>query len=85
VLLTTGSDDDTAALLGLAAAVRGTGGYDVEIYPAAVKHATQMKYADSRGARYVLTMDDPVTVSIKDMVSGDRVAAPLAEVPAKLG
>jgi hypothetical protein len=32
----------------------------------------------------VLTLDDPSTVSVKDMASGDRVASPLAEVPARL-
>jgi histidyl-tRNA synthetase len=80
VLITQGRDDDPAVLLRLAAAVRGTGCYDVEVYPTAAKHATQMRYADNRHARFVLTLDDPATVSVKDMASGDRAPAPLAEV-----
>jgi histidyl-tRNA synthetase len=84
VLLTRGRDDDLAALLGLAAAVRATGAFDVEVYPVPVKHATQMKYADSRGARWVLTLDDAATVSVKDMAGGGRVPTPLADVPLAL-
>ena len=45
---------------------------DAEVYPAPVKHATQMKYADSRGARFVLTLDRDGTVSVKDLRSGER-------------
>jgi histidyl-tRNA synthetase len=84
VLVTQGRDDDLPAVLGLAATVRATGGFDVEVYPAPVKHATQMKYADSRGARWVLTLDDAATVSVKDMASGARVSTPLADVPLAL-
>jgi histidyl-tRNA synthetase len=79
-VITQGRDDDPAALLGLATAVRATGGYDVEVYPAAAKHATQMRYADARGARFVLTLDDPATVSVKDLVTGERSPAPVAEI-----
>jgi histidyl-tRNA synthetase len=71
-------------MLGLAAAVRATGDFDVEVYPVPVKHATQMRHADSRGARWVLTLDDAATVSVKDMASGDRASTPLADVPLAL-
>jgi histidyl-tRNA synthetase len=84
VVVTQAHDDDPVALLSLASAVRATGGYDVEVYPTAVKHGAQMRYADSRGARFVLTLDDPDTVSVKDMVSGDRVAVPVDEVADRL-
>jgi histidyl-tRNA synthetase len=84
VLVTQGRDDDPAVLLRLAAAVRGTGCYDVEVYPTPAKHANQMRYADGRHARYVLTLDDPLTVSVKDMATGARAPAPVAEVAEQL-
>jgi histidyl-tRNA synthetase len=68
----------------LAAAIRGAGRFDVELYPAAVKHASQMKYGDARGARFLLTLDDDGTMSVKDMVSGDRSSAAPSEVPGLL-
>ena len=61
------------------------GRFDVELYPAAVKHASQMKYGDARGARFLLTLDDDGTMSVKDMESGDRASATPADVPALLG
>lgn len=84
VLVTRGRDDDPTVLLRLAAAVRSTGCYDVEVYPVPTKHANQMKYADSRRARFVLTLDDPATVSVKDMATGARAPAPLDEVAERL-
>ena len=84
VVVTQARSDPVGTLLGLAAAVRATGAYDVEVYPGAVRHGTQMRYADARGARYVLTLDDPESVSVKDMASGERTSLPPADVPALL-
>jgi histidyl-tRNA synthetase len=43
-----------------------------------------MRYADTRHAQFVLTLDDPSTVSVKDMASGERTPVPLAEVAERL-
>ena len=84
VVLTQDPGADRAELMRLAAAGRGTGRFDVELYPAAVKHASQMKYGDARGARFLLTLDGDGTMSVKDMVSGDRSSVAPSEVPALL-
>ena len=84
VVLTQDPGSDRAELMRLAAALRGAGRFDVELYPAAVKHASQMKYGDARGARFLLTMDGDGTMSVKDMVSGDRLSAAPSEVPGLL-
>ncbi len=76
VVVTRGPECDSVALAGIAAAVRATGTFDVDLFPARdAKHGAQMKYADSRGARYVLTLDPEGTVSVKDLVSGMRTAS----------
>jgi histidyl-tRNA synthetase len=58
--------------------------FDVVASPSAGKHGTQMKYADHRGAVYVLTLEGDGAVSVKDMRSGERSAMPAAEAPARL-
>jgi histidyl-tRNA synthetase len=45
------------------------------VYPTPVKHATQMRYADSRGARFVVTLDRDGSVSVKDLVTGERTSS----------
>ena len=84
VVLTQDLGSDRPELMRLAAAIRGAGPFDVELYPAAVKHATQMKYGDARGARFLLTLDADGTMSVKDMESGERASAAPAGVPALL-
>ena len=79
-VVTLGRDDDLRVLLGVADRVRSTGAVDAEVYPAPVKHATQMRYADSRGARFVLTLDRDGTVSVKDLRTGERSSADQDEV-----
>ncbi len=53
----------------LAAALRGAS-YAVEVFPEERKHAAQMRYADRRRIRFVLTLDDDGTVHGKDLVEG---------------
>jgi histidyl-tRNA synthetase len=83
-VVTLGREDDPRVLLGLAHRVRATGGLDAEVYPTPVKHATQMKYADSRGARFVLTLDRDGSVSVKDLRTGERFSAGVEDVAALL-
>ena len=84
VVLTQDPQSDRAELMRLAAAIRGAGPFDVELYPAGVKHSVQMKYGDTRGARFLLTLDDDGTMSVKDMESSARASAVPADVPALL-
>ncbi len=79
-VVTNGRDDDLSTLLGIAARLRGTGALDAEVYPTPVKHATQMKYADTRGARFVLTLDRDGSVSVKDLRGGERWSAGVEDV-----
>ena len=74
-VLTLGGADDLRVLLAVADRVRSTGVLDAEVYPAPVKHATQMRYADGRGARFVLTLDRDASVSVKDLLTGERTSA----------
>jgi histidyl-tRNA synthetase len=74
-VVTLGRDDDLAVLLALADRLRRTGLLDAEVYPTPVKHATQMRYADSRGARFVVTLDRDGSVSVKDLVTGERTSS----------
>ena len=66
---------DLAPLIALAARLRD-GGADVEQYPAPRKHQKQMRFADARGARLVLTLDGGRVV-IKDLESGATTTATL--------
>ncbi|MFL6129347.1 MAG: histidine--tRNA ligase [Mycobacteriales bacterium] len=79
-VVTQGPDDDLRTLLGLAGRLRSTGALDAEVYPTPVKHATQMRYADSRGARFVLTLDRDGSVSVKDLRTGERSSAGIEDV-----
>jgi histidyl-tRNA synthetase len=79
-VVTLGHDDDLRVLLGIAARLRATGAVDAEVYPTPVKHATQMKYADGRGARFVLTLDRDGTVSVKDLRTSERHSAGVDDV-----
>lgn len=79
-VLTLGRDDDLRVLLGIADRLRATGRLDAEVYPTPVKHAAQMKYADGRGARFVLTLDRDGSVSVKDLRTGERSSADLQDV-----
>ncbi|HZB48409.1 MAG TPA: histidine--tRNA ligase [Mycobacteriales bacterium] len=79
-VVTNGRDDDLRTLLGVAARLRATGVLDAEVYPTAVKHATQMKYADTRGARFVVTLDRDGSVSVKDLRGGERWSAGVEDV-----
>jgi histidyl-tRNA synthetase len=74
-VVTLGRDDDLRVLLHLADRVRSTRLLDAEVYPTPVKHATQMRHADARGARFVLTLDRDGSVSVKDLVTGERTSA----------
>jgi histidyl-tRNA synthetase len=85
VVLTQGDETERTALVRLADRLRHTGRFDVEVYPTPRKHAAQMKYADARGAAYVLTLDGADQVSAKDMRSGDRTSHTLAAVVEQLG
>ncbi len=57
------------AAFALAAAIRA-GGFSVETYPEPKKHAAQMKYADKKGVRFVLTVDAGGRVHGKDLRGG---------------
>ena len=83
-VVTNGRDDDLRTLLGIAAGLRATRALDAEVYPTPVKHATQMKYADTRGARFVLTLDRDGSVSVKDLRTGERWSAGGQDVAALL-
>jgi histidyl-tRNA synthetase len=84
-VVTLGRDDDLRTLLGVADRIRATGALDAEVYPTPVKHATQMRYADGRGARFVLTLDRDGSVSVKDLHTGERSAAGVEDVAGLLG
>jgi histidyl-tRNA synthetase len=70
VLVTHPESGDAAPAFALAAAVRAAG-LSVETYPEPKKHATQMKFADKKGLRFVLTLDPSGSVHGKDLASGD--------------
>jgi histidyl-tRNA synthetase len=89
LVVITRHEENLAETLAMAADLRLRIDSAVEVYPSPAKHATQMKYADARGARFVLTIDADGSVSVKDMVSGDRHtcaqdAAAIADQLAKL-
>ncbi len=64
------------ALARLAAELRSAG-IDVEQYPTARKHKAQMRFADDRGARIMLTLDADGTVLVKDLATGAATAETL--------
>lgn len=85
VVVTRGNSGDMVTDARVAAAVRATELFDVDLYPGAVKHGAQMKYADGRKAMFVLTVDQGGMVSIKEMESGDRTASTVEQLPEVLG
>lgn len=68
----------------LAADVRAGSDLRVEVYPGQHSHKRQMKYANAKGARFVLTIDDPDSIVVKDMESGESTVSTPAEVPGAL-
>lgn len=61
---------DPAAAFALAAALRHEG-FLVETYPEPRKHGAQLKFADRKGLRFVLTLDASGSVHGKDLRSGE--------------
>jgi histidyl-tRNA synthetase len=74
VLVTHPEEGDPAPSFSLAAALRGEG-LAVETFPEPKKHGAQMKYADKKGVRFVLTVDDSGAVHGKDLRSGETFDA----------
>lgn len=75
VLVTHPESGDAAPGFALASALRGEG-LAVETYPEARKHAAQMKFADRKGLRFVVTLDAGGSLHGKDLVSGETFDAP---------
>ncbi len=69
VLVTHPEEGDPAPVFELAAAIRREG-FAVETYPEARKHSAQMKFADKKGLRFVLTLDPSGSIRGKDLSSG---------------
>jgi histidyl-tRNA synthetase len=68
------SESLRALAVRIATAVRRELGARVELYPIPRPHKKQMRYADSRHAAVVLTVDEDHTVRVKDMTSGEAVS-----------
>jgi histidyl-tRNA synthetase len=81
-------DEARAADAARAAAAVRAAGIDCELYPQAVKLGKQFKYAERRGARWVLVVGPDETargeVQVKEMASGKQEAVPLAALGAWL-
>jgi histidyl-tRNA synthetase len=80
-MVTLWSEARAADALRLAATLRGEG-LRIEVYPDADKIGRQLKYADTRGIRFVAVLgDDEMArgeVAIKDLTTGTQVEKPLA-------
>ena len=70
VLVTHPETGDPAPSFALAAGLRREG-FQVETYPEARKHGTQMKFAAKKGVRFALTVDPDGSVHGKDLTSGE--------------
>ncbi|MFO0933017.1 MAG: histidine--tRNA ligase [Planctomycetota bacterium] len=70
VLVTHPESGDPTAAIALAAAVRREG-FLVETFPEPKKHGAQMKFADKKGLRFVLTIDASGGVHGKDLRGGE--------------
>ena len=70
VLVTHPESGDPTTSITLAAAVRREG-FLVETFPEPKKHGAQMKFADKKGLRFALTVDDAGGVHGKDLRSGE--------------
>jgi histidyl-tRNA synthetase len=75
VLVTHPEEGDPAPSFALAAALRGDG-LVVETFPEPKKHGAQMKYADKKGVRFVMTADPAGVVHGKDLRSGETWNSP---------
>jgi hypothetical protein len=49
------------------------------VFPEPRKHGAQMRYADKKGIRFVLTIDPDGSVQGKDLKTGDAFHGPAAE------
>jgi histidyl-tRNA synthetase len=84
VLVTHPESGDPAPSFALARAVRDAG-FLVETYPEAKKHSAQMKFADKKGIRFALTVDEGGAVHGKDLRGGAAFdARDAAEAVARL-
>jgi histidyl-tRNA synthetase len=87
VMATIWNTDGIPDALALAAELRAVG-LRVEVYPEADKLGKQMKYASTRGARFVTIEGDDERargeVTVKDLTSGEQTAVPRSGVAAWL-
>ncbi len=87
VLVTRFDDASTPASLRLAHTLRAAG-LRVDLYPDNDRYGRQFKYAEERQIRYALLVSarelEAGVVAVKDLVSGDQVDVPTAEVTAWL-
>jgi histidyl-tRNA synthetase len=69
--------------LALAAEIRAAG-LSAEVFPEPRKHGAQMRYADRKGIRFVVTLDPDGTAQVKDLRSGDAFHSPASALPSSL-
>jgi len=85
VMATIWNVDQVSEALALAGELRSVG-LRVEVYPEADKLGKQMKYASTRGARFVtIEGDDERTrgeVTVKNLTTGEQTAVPRSSVAA---
>jgi histidyl-tRNA synthetase len=74
VLVAVSDDADRETSEDVAAALRGRG-VSTEVAPSAAKFGKQIRHADRRGIPFVWFVADDGTHSVKDIRSGDQVAA----------
>jgi histidyl-tRNA synthetase len=83
VLVTQPEEGDPAGAVGLAGELRRAG-VSAEAFPERRKHANQMKYADKRGVRGVLTLDADGSVHGKDLKTSQAFRVARADVVAEV-
>ncbi|HXF62330.1 MAG TPA: histidine--tRNA ligase [Caldilineaceae bacterium] len=83
VLVTLFDEPSIGPSLQLAHRLRGAG-LRVDVYPETDRYGKQFRYADERKIRYALLLSprelEAGVVAAKDLVSGDQVDVPLAEI-----
>jgi histidyl-tRNA synthetase len=88
VMVTLWNADRIADALGLAGELRAAT-LRVDVYPEADKLGKQMKYASTRGARFVTIEGDDERargeVTVKDLTTGEQLSVPRADVAAWIG